>query len=75
MGEITNWLNSHSGVITGIATVVLVFITGFYVYLTWCLLGSTNKPEIVVSLRFNETDMSDVMLCIENIGTGAARDV
>ena len=62
-------------IITGIATIVLVLITAIYVYLTWRLLRATDKPEIAVSLRFNETTMSDVMLCIENIGIGAARSV
>lgn len=75
MGEIINWLNLHSGVITGFATVVLVVITGIYVYLTWCLLKATNQPEIVVSLRPHEAHINAVMLYVENVGTGVARKV
>ena len=75
MGEIVNWLNSHSGVIIGIATVVLVIITGIYVYFTWRLLKATNQPEIVVSLRPHEAHINIVMLYVENVGTGVARKV
>ena len=72
---IIDWLNTNSGVIIGIATVVLVAITGIYVYLTWRLLKANNTPEIAISLRPHEAHIHCVMLCIENIGTGAARNV
>ena len=32
---IIDWLNTNDGVVIGIATIVLVGITGYYVYLTW----------------------------------------
>lgn len=72
---IIEWLNTYNGVIIGIATVVLVSITGIYVYLTWRLLKANNTPEIAISLRPHEAYIHCVMLCIENIGTGAARDI
>ncbi len=72
---ITNWLNTNSGVVIGIATVVLVGITGYYAYLTWKMLKASNTPEIAISLRPHEAYIHCVMLCIENIGTGAAHDL
>lgn len=62
-------------IITGIATVVLVIITGIYAYFTWRLLKATNQPEIVVSLRPHEAHINVVMLYVENVGTGVARKV
>ncbi|MCY3743840.1 MAG: hypothetical protein OXH00_22735 [Candidatus Poribacteria bacterium] len=72
---IIEWLNANSGVIIGVATVVLVGITGIYVYLTWRLLKANNTPEIAISLRCHEAYVSLVMICVENIGTGAARNL
>ncbi len=72
---IIEWLNANSGVIIAIATVVLVGITGCYVYLTWRLLKANNTPEIAISLRPHEAHVNLVMLCIENIGTGAAHNL
>ncbi len=72
---IIDWLNTNDGVVIGIATVVLVGITGYYAYLTWRMLKANNAPEIVVSLRLHEAHVNLVMLCIENSGTGAARDL
>ena len=74
MGVI-DWLNEYNGAIIGLATVLLVVITGIYVYLTWRLLKANNTPEIAISLRPHEAHIPCVMLCIENIGTGAARKV
>jgi len=73
--EIINWLNTNDGAIIGIATVVLVGITGYYAYLTWRMLKANNTPEIAVSLRPHEAHVNAVMLCIENIGTVAARSL
>ena len=72
---IIDWLNTNQGVVIGIATVVLVGITGYYVYLTWRMLKANNTPEIAVSLRPHEAHVNLVMLCIENIGTGAAHNL
>ena len=72
---IINWLNTYNGAIIGIATVVLVGITGYYAYLTWRMLKANNTPEIAISLCPHEAYLPCIMLCIENIGTGAARGV
>ena len=72
---IIEWLNANSGAIIGIATIVLVGITGYYAYLTWRMLKANNTPEIVVSLRPHHVHVQLVMLCVENIGTGAAHDL
>ena len=73
--EIIDWLNANSGAITGIATIVLVAVTGYYAYLTARLLKANDTPEIAVSLRPHEGHIQCVMLCIKNIGTGAARNI
>ena len=49
--------------------------SGYYAYLTWRLLKANNTPEIAISLRPHEAHINLVMLCIENIGTGAARNL
>lgn len=72
---IINWLNTNSGVIIAIAAIVLVGVISYYAYLTWRLLKANNTPEIVVSLRPHQAHVQLVMLCIENIGTGAAYDL
>ena len=75
-------LNLNSGMITGIATVALTFVTGYYVYLTKRLLKENQmmrlaaiKPEIAISLVSQEADINTIMLCIENIGAGPAHNV
>ena len=73
--EVINWLNANDGAIVGIATVVLVIIMGYYVYLMWRILKANNTPEIAISLRPHEAHIHCVMLCIENIGTAEARNV
>lgn len=72
---VIDWLNANDGSIIGIATVVLVGITGYYAYLTRRLLKASDTPEIAITLRPHEGYIHCVMLCIENIGTGAARDI
>ena len=72
---IIDWLNANQGVVIGSAIVVLVGITGYYVYLTWRMLKANNTPEIAISLQPHEAHVNLVMLCIENIGTGAARNI
>lgn len=73
--EIINWLNVNNGAIIGIATAVLVVVTICYTYLTWRLLKANDTPEIAISLRPHEGHIHCVLLCIENIGTGAARNI
>lgn len=68
-------LNANSGAIIVIVAIVLVGVISYYAYLTWRLLKANNTPEIVVSLRPHQGHVQLVILCIENIGTGAARDL
>jgi hypothetical protein len=72
---IIEWLNANDGAVIGIAIVVFVIFASYYVYLMWRLLKANNAPEIVASLRLHEAHVNLVMLCIENSGTGAARDL
>ena len=50
---IIEWLNTYNGVIIGIATVVLVGITGYYAYLTRRLLKANDTPvyEIAKAIK------------------------
>ena len=94
--EIINWLNSTSGAITGIAamitalaTVVLVGITGFYAWVTKKMLEENRqmridaqKPEIAIYLRLEKEDIipggqkiTVMNLYVDNIGMGPALEV
>ena len=80
-----DWLSVSASVITGIATVVLAVITFYYVRLTGRILEENrlmrldaHKPEIAVSLCLQQgmtPRLRYVVLRIENIGAGPARDV
>ena len=70
-----DWLNSNSGAITAIATAVLAIITVIYVFMTYRILKAMNQPEIMVYLRPHEANVNNVMLSIENVGTGVAREL
>ena len=77
LGSIINHLNSNSGLIAAIATVILVGITWRYVRLTDNLLKSTYRPQIVVSLHISRLpdnyDVYTKYISVENVGTGVAR--
>ena len=59
--------------LTAAATIVLVGITWWYARLTQKILKATNKPEVIIFLRFNND--RTISFRIENIGTGYASDV
>ena len=44
---IIDWLNANNGAIIGVATVVLVIVTGYYAHLTRRLLKAKDTPEVV----------------------------
>ena len=76
------WLDAHSGAVAGLSSLLLTIITASYVYLTWKLLRETQaaraeakRPELAVYLRPSDVGMSFLVLCIENVGSGAAYDV
>ena len=80
--EVITWLNTNSGAITAIATVVLVGITAFYAWVTKKMLEENrqlrldaHKPEIAIYLRSHPARIVLKFLCVENIGAGAAHDV
>lgn len=84
--KILEFLNDNSGAIGVIVsaisvsvTIVLAIITTRYARLTRQSQELVEKlidsPEVVVFLRPHETHLNCVMLCIENVGTGRARDV
>ena len=61
-----------SALATAGATIVLVIITQRYVRLTNEILKATNKPEVILFLRYSRNSIS---FCVQNIGTGYASDV
>ena len=70
-------LNASGIIITAIATGILAFITHRYVKLTREILKASDTPEVRVFLSQISAGPSvyTLDLCIENIGTGFARDV
>ena len=69
---IITFLNDNSGAITAIATVVLVTITWRYVQLTKQMLKAANTPIVRLFLHGSRHSFT---LCVQNIGTGFARDI
>ena len=77
-----NWLNSNSGAVIALATVVLVGITAFYAWVTKKILEenrlmrlNAQKPIIAIYLRSETDGHTSVYLCMENIGAGPAYGV
>lgn len=66
------FLNENNGIITAIATVVLVGITWWYVRITKQILKATNIPIVRLFLHAGEYDIT---LCVQNIGIGFAREI
>lgn len=84
--EFLKFLNDNSGaigVISGaisvIVTIVLAIFTIHYARLTRRSQALVEKlidnPKVVISLRNDEVNSSCLIVCIENVGTGTARDV
>ena len=76
--NLNNFLNANNGTITALATVVLAVITFWYAYLTRKILKASDTPDIRVFLSQvggGSIGMYTLDLCVENIGTGFARDV
>ena len=68
----STWIIAGSALLTAAATIILAFITRRYVRLTQDILKATNKPEVILFLRYSHRSIS---LCVQNIGTGYAADV
>lgn len=80
--SVIEFLNDNSGAITALATIVIAIatiilarITSRYAKTTDEILKAGNKPEILIFLFPDETFPYCINLCIQNIGTGFARDV
>ena len=70
--NISTIIMAVSAFATAGATIVLAVITLRYVRLTNEILKATNKPEVILFLRYRHRSIS---LCVQNIGTGYASDV
>ena len=70
--EVITWLNSNSGAITAIATVVLVGITAFYAWVTRQMRLDAQKPRIAIYLDSYTTDRTHVVFNVENAGADPA---
>ena len=67
--EIINWLNTNDGSIIGIATVVLVIVTGYYAYLTRRLL-KTNDTTVTIHIYPNNNLLLKVLENAEEVSAG-----
>lgn len=77
--EFLTFLNDNSGAISVIVTIVLAIFTIHYARLTRRSQALVEKlidnPKVVASLRNDEVNSSLLIVCIENVGTGTARNV
>lgn len=69
------WINDNSSAITALATLVLVFLTGLYVYLTRRMvleMAKSHEADVTVDL-----ELPDAMLCfvVANHGQSPARNI
>ena len=67
-----SWIIAIATIVTAVATAVLAKITWEYVQLTQDILQATNKPKVILFLRYSHSSIS---LCVQNIGTGYAADI
>ena len=72
LASIITFLNDNNGAITALATVILVIITWRYVQLTKQMLKAANTPIVRLFLHGSRHSFT---LCVQNIGTGFARDI
>ena len=83
LSAVLKCLNDHNGLIIAVATIVLVGVTWRYVHLTGKLVKAANTPEIALYLKHGKSVYKDIkhrqiyeiILCVENMGTGAARNI
>lgn len=77
-----DFLNDNTGVITALATVALLLVTGWYAWTTRALLREakvsrllTSQPRVVSYLRIHKVHTNIAQLCIANLSGGAAINV
>jgi hypothetical protein len=73
------FLNQNSGAVTGLATVALLCVTGWYAFTTRALLKEAqqsrllaSEPRVVAYLRTHKVHSNIVQLCIANLSRAAA---
>lgn len=73
------YLNHNAGAVTGLATIALLLVTGWYAWTTRALLMEAQQsrlmagePRIVAYLRAHEVHSNIVQLCIANLSGAAA---
>ena len=76
------FFNVNAGAVSALATLALLFVTGWYAVTTRSLLSeaksarlSASEPRVVGYLRVHEVHSNIVQLCVANISTAAAADV
>lgn len=76
------YLNSNAGAVTGLATVALLLVTGWYAWTTRALLREAkqtrliaSEPRVVAYLRVHEVHSNMVQLCVANLSAAAAAGV
>lgn len=79
MNQLIIYLDHHSGAVTGLATIALLLITGWYALTTRALLREArqsrlmaSEPRVVAYLRAHEVHSNIVQLCIANLSGAAA---
>lgn len=79
---VMQFLNANTGAITGLATVALLLVTGWYAWTTRALLKEAqqtrlmaSEPRVVAYLRVHEIHGNIVQLCIANLSAAAATGV
>ncbi|MBB5044994.1 hypothetical protein [Shinella fusca] len=80
--SVMQFLNTNTGAITGLATVALLLVTGWYAWTTRALLKEAqqtrlmaSEPRVVAYLRVHEIHGNIVQLCIANLSAAAATGV
>lgn len=81
-GTKLNWLESHSGGISALSSMLLTIITIVYVYLTGRLVRESQamrsamlQPELAIYLHSLEGSLNFIILRIENVGSAAAHKI
>ena len=73
MHGLFKWLNHNSSAVQAISTVVLVFFTGWYAWLTRRLLSEGNRPFLHLELVPQDPGLAHLL--VTNTGTAAAERI
>ncbi|PRA51903.1 hypothetical protein [Brucella pituitosa] len=82
IAAVMQFLNTNTGAITGLATVALLLVTGWYAWTARALLKEAQQtrliaaePRVVAYLRVHDVHSNIVQLCIANLSSTAATGV